>query len=741
MAIKEYLAKILGKQSDSPEHFINHGSTGIEVFAGNFSEEYLTKFLNMPQGMDIYDKMRRSDYQVQMLLSAVKNPIIAANWGVEAVDDSEEEQEIAEFIKFCLFEDIGYPDGSKSKSFREFVTEALTCLDFGFSLFEPVYKVVMDHPVWGNYVGLRDIGFRSQKTIYEWHLNKNGSIKCVRQLAQGDLSVDIKIPGEQLMVITNKKEGDNYEGISMLRPIYGNYLRKDFYNKMMAMGLERCATGILVGKVPLSAAEDADQLDKIKKMLKRYTSNQSAYMLFPEGFDLEVTKIDFDAKEVNDAISSEDMRMSKSILAGFLELGMAGGGGSHALGKDLSTIFLNGIEIYSENVGDAVENKIVKKLVDAKYGKRPKYPQVKATDVNNKNGKERAEVAVMLKKAGLIRDSDQLEDSLNRDFDFPVITQEQKDRETLEGKGRTSSTASPLPENKPAEKQLSEPVKFAEKDNPTLFIKDRAKSVHSLMQSELNGRVANYLSKIQKQLKKESNVAKKRKIIETSELPGRSDYKKKIRLEIATLAKEATRNVLKELNNPKVKFDEFNEILKSVPFALRDKLKSNIEAIVGDQDKELEKRMFFIASQKLDTTDSVDAIIADMKKAAESYTESGVLTTVATNVTSGTVNSARNAVFQTPEVFEEIESFIIVNPSPDAPICKELTGRVFTKEQYNNEELPPYHHNCETTVKAQLKGQKNNLPVNPIGLKPTGSQEDIERILKSKTFRECGHEA
>ena len=173
-----------------------------------------------------------------------------------------------------------------------------------------------------------------------------------------------------------------------------------------------------------------------------------------------------------------------------------------------------------------------------------------------------------------------------------------------------------------------------------------------------------------------------------------------------------------------------------LPIAMRDKLRANVEQLVGDQDSELKKRMFFIASQKLDTTDSVEKLIADMDAAAKSYTSTGALSTVATNATSGTVNSARNAVFQTPEVFEEIDSFVIVNPAPDAPICKELAGRVFTKAEYDTQDLPPYHHNCETTVRAQLTGQKNILPVNPIGLAPTGSPEQVAKILKSKTFDE-----
>jgi hypothetical protein len=241
------------------------------------------------------------------------------------------------------------------------------------------------------------------------------------------------------MCITNKKEGDNYEGISMLRPIYGNYIRKNFYFKIQAMGIERCATGVLVGKVPVNAQDDASQMTKFKNMLKCYTSHENNFMLIPEGFEIDVTKIDFDAGDVEAAIDAEDKRMSKSFMANFLELGLGGQAGSQSLGKDLSTIFLNGIEIFSELIADNVERTIVKKLVDAKYGKRAKYPQLKAADINNKAGKETAEVAKMLKDSGLIHSSDQLEDTLNRLFDFPVRTKEQKEearQETLEKEKR-----------------------------------------------------------------------------------------------------------------------------------------------------------------------------------------------------------------------------------------------------------------------------------------------------------------
>ena len=742
MALKDYLKKIISRESEAPEHFVNTGSTGTEIHAGYYSEEYLADFQNMPEGMNIYDKMRRSDYQIQMLLSAVKNPIVAANWGIEAAGDTDEEKEIADFVTFCLFDDMGYTDGSKIKTFRDFMKEALTGIEFGYSLFEPIFKVKMDHEIWGNYVGIRDIAFRSQKTIQTWNLNNNGSIKSVRQLAYGDLDVDVEIPGENIMVITFNKEGDNYEGISMIRPVYGNWFRKNLYFKIQAMGLERCATGVLIGTVPVSAQSDADQFDKFKNMLRSYTSHQSNYLIKPVGFEVEVTKIDYDAGDVETAIDSEDRRMAKSFLAGFLELGMAGQSGVN-LGKDLSTIFLNGIEIFSETIADALERHVIRKLVDAKYGKQAKYPQLKATDISNKGGKEWAEVAVLLKNAGIITGTHQLEDTMNRSFDFPIRTQEQKDDDALAVAEKERSETDRLDKQinikKEEKAELSDvkSVQFASDDNPTLFIRNRSKGIHTLMETGLVARTNAYLEKIEKQFNKETNVAKRRKILEDTVIPGRRDYRNKLRLEMAIISEESTRRVLKELGLQNIKFDEFTEILKSVPFAMRDKLRADIEQLVNTQDDELNKRMFFVASQKLDTTDSVDSLIKDMREASATYTTTtGVLGTVATNSVSGNVNSTRNAVFQTPEVFEEIESFIIVNPSPDAPICVNLTGRVFSKAEYKTRDLPPYHHNCETTVRAQLKGQKSIKPTNPIGLTPTGSEEEVARILKSKTFDE-----
>ncbi len=62
------------------------GSSGTENYGGYFEEEYLDALRNNERA-DVFDKMRRSDPQVMMCLSAVKNPIKSASAEIHAAGD------------------------------------------------------------------------------------------------------------------------------------------------------------------------------------------------------------------------------------------------------------------------------------------------------------------------------------------------------------------------------------------------------------------------------------------------------------------------------------------------------------------------------------------------------------------------------------------------------------------------------------------------------------------------------
>src|SRR5581483_3750385 len=120
------------------------GSSGLYSYFGYVQEDYLQNLRGHARA-DVFDKMRRSDPQIKMALSAVKNPIKSATWAIEPGDDSADAKADAELIEHILFYDMDRP-------FQMFLHEALSCIDFGHSVFEQIHKVVLDHPKFGSFV-------------------------------------------------------------------------------------------------------------------------------------------------------------------------------------------------------------------------------------------------------------------------------------------------------------------------------------------------------------------------------------------------------------------------------------------------------------------------------------------------------------------------------------------------------------------------------------------------------------
>src|SRR5687768_10117097 len=110
------------------------GSSGTNVAGGYIREEYL-RLLQGKAKARIYDEMRRSDTQVSMLLGALKNPLVQAEWTIdEAEGEVDGKDQHAAFVRHALLND-------EDVDFRTFVQEALTFVEFGHSVFEITHKV------------------------------------------------------------------------------------------------------------------------------------------------------------------------------------------------------------------------------------------------------------------------------------------------------------------------------------------------------------------------------------------------------------------------------------------------------------------------------------------------------------------------------------------------------------------------------------------------------------------------
>lgn len=386
------------------------GTYGVKSYSGYPSEEYLAA-LTGRQKADVYDRMRRSDPQVKMCLSSVKNSIKSAKWEIEPADDSDEAKSDAELINHILFNDLGQP-------WSKFISEALTCLEFGHSVFEVTHKIVTRSKL-GPYNGIQNLGFRSQRTIDRWNLDlKTGALKSITQVVYGDLDVNVDIPAEFLLVFSIDAEGANYEGVSALRPCYGSYFRKDYYMKLNAHGIEKFAIPTPIVTVP-SGKEGTEQFNNMIEVLEAYVTAQSNYLTIPEGWEINLNTNTYDPEKVEASINAEDSRMVRAFLANFLSLGQADSGGAYALSNDLSDFFLSSIEQLATEIESVINRSLIEKLILVNRGPREKYPILKHSGISDKAGVELANVLKSLFDGRYIVPDDQLEDHLRLRYNLP----------------------------------------------------------------------------------------------------------------------------------------------------------------------------------------------------------------------------------------------------------------------------------------------------------------------------------
>lgn len=394
----------------------NKGSTGTKSFSGYNNEDYLAE-LRGHRRAELIDKIRRSDPTIIMLLSSIKNLIKSAVWEVEPGDDSEEAKADAELMKHIFFKDMRDP-------WDQYLNEALTCIEFGHAVFERTHKIVQNHPKFGSYVGIKALGWRSPRTIERWNLNpESGDLLSVTQIAYGDLARYVDMDARYLTVITMNKEGSNYEGISMLRPVYGCYLRKNTYMKLNAIGVEKFAIPTPVVEVP-EVDLNSEQFNNMTDVLENFVGHESQYITYPVGWKVTLVSNTYDPEKVEKSVDAEDRRMVNAFLANFLNLGQGSSGGSYALSNDLSDFFMAGLDYIANLIVEDINRTIIPELIKMNKGDRQVYPRIIHSGISDKAGKELAETLNQLATGQYIIPDDKLESYLRQKYNLPKASDE-----------------------------------------------------------------------------------------------------------------------------------------------------------------------------------------------------------------------------------------------------------------------------------------------------------------------------
>lgn len=720
MKLDDYVNPNLPKEVSS--FSMPMGSSGTKIFSGFYDEEYLQDLTGWDAAV-VYDKMRRGDSRVKMCLKAVKDPIKSGSWEIEPAGDSEEEKNQAEFVKHVLFNDSG-------KSWTERVGEMLSVLDFGHCVYEISDTVVLNHPKFGTYNGIR-FGFRSQKTIYRWILNKDtGAIEQVEQNAYGDLERLVCMPGENLMVLTLDKEGDNYEGVSALRACYGPWYRKQVYQKLMAIGIERNAVPTPKVKYP-QGFQGTAQFDALVNNLKALTTHEQNYITYPNTLEIDFAQNTFSVKEVTDSIEFENKEMSYSFLENFLLLGGSGGAGSYAMSFDLSDFFLSGIEHIAQIPCEAINTTVIPRLIKNNFGPQAAYPKLKVSGISDKAGKEFGELLKILADGKFITPDDRLEENLRKRIGLP-------ERSTEGQRIVTPPTGQPGVTAQFSEKKNSF---FLAEKTPKGLIKESKNRLTPYLREEIQSIGDRF---VQDLIKAFNAASPSQKLLAYKSIHpvGRTKYVTDLKEWLTEVANLSLQQVLKEI--PKAKEVQLSETImlstwkawakrnskrfEDLPIDIQKRITAQSELVVDGQLGDLEKAMYFKYASNVENSLGSAALLEEtLQESADDFADSAAIETAATNASSTIVNESRNAVFFDDEVLEGVESFTFVNGDPVSDICQDLAGTTFSKDDAEAERyFPPLHHNCKSYIVANLVGSGKEIDEG--GLKP--STKELEKDIQ-----------
>ena len=295
------------------------------------------EYLHDLQGMrayPIYDRMRLSDPKVAGLRYATDLPLLKADVRIESADPkSDAANKVKEAVEQALFDMMAY-------SWRSMLSEILLYRDYGFAPFEIIWTLED-----GKY-GIDRLAYRPPSTVW-WIWGANGRIDRIEQSVFGHW---LTMQGEKLCWFVNKREGENWRGRSVLRPMHKAWYQKERLETLLMILTER-GGGIPIFKEGATVAGDKKLQNKIEEIIRRFRIGESMGLRLPPDVEFELAESKANIKDIVQEIEYYDMQMSNTLLAQVLDLGKTATG-SRALGLTMGDMLEEACEAEANIVED-----------------------------------------------------------------------------------------------------------------------------------------------------------------------------------------------------------------------------------------------------------------------------------------------------------------------------------------------------------------------------------------------------
>ena len=323
------------------------GKTGLAEFSGQIHDDFLRE-LRGQEAYKRYDEMRRNSPIISALLMAYEQAIRQVSWEFNSDTENDARIELLNESKDAL-----------TTSWNDHITEVLTMLPFGFSVFEIVYQRVGSKILW------RKFAPRGQNTVYQWRIDDDGGLGGFTQISPPTYRPTF-LPVEKLILYRTRVERNNPEGRSILRSAWIPYYYAKHIQQIEAIGIERDLAGMPMVRLPEGAdtAENANSdLGKAQKLVRNVRNDEQAGITLPAGWEFELVSTggsrQFDTDRI---IRRYESRMLMSALAQFLQLGLDGTG-SLALSKDQTDFFNMSVNSIADIIAETFTKYAIPRLL------------------------------------------------------------------------------------------------------------------------------------------------------------------------------------------------------------------------------------------------------------------------------------------------------------------------------------------------------------------------------------------
>ena len=321
-------------------------------------DEFVTELRGI-QGVKKYREMSENDAVIGAILHSMTMMIRSIEWRVEGESD-----EANDFVRSVMY-------GMDDKSWEEFISDVLTMLPYGFSIFEMVPRRDRD-----GLIRMKKLGGRPQWSIDRFEANQNGDVLGVWQVSA---QKSVFIPYSRLLHFRTTSISGEPSGRSVLRSGYTSWRAANNIRYFEGVGIERELNGLPIVRVPSEyLSPDASDSQKafvsaVKRIASDVKRNEQGYIILPSDlyadddgkltssrmveFDLIASQGTRDIK-TGEVILRYEQAIARSVMADFVMLG-ANDRGSFALSKSKAELFLKALEGYADTIAAQINRKLL----------------------------------------------------------------------------------------------------------------------------------------------------------------------------------------------------------------------------------------------------------------------------------------------------------------------------------------------------------------------------------------------